>query len=96
VKCVAHSKAYLDQVVFEDDEGWTDPNDRIASRYGVYVPFSQSSGTVTKYVHWYVNLPDTERGREAMFQEVKFRVKSGGLVGHPTGWIQSPNLYIAN
>jgi hypothetical protein len=31
-----------------------------------------------------------------MFQEVWFRVSSGGLTGGASGWIQSPNLYLAN
>lgn len=85
----------LAQTVLEDDTGLFDGNDLIARRTTTSA-FTQTSGTITRVVHYIVRLPDTEGGSEEMFHELRFRVRSGPLVGGWTSTVQSRNASFTN
>ena len=93
VKCHPQSIIFFEQVAWEDDN----INQFVAARKRSQV-FNQPAGDITVTFHFVRGLPDTEGGQEEMFHEVKFRVGhlSNGFLGSMTGWIQSPNLNVAN
>lgn len=84
VTCAANRTVRIQQQRMEED-GFLNPDDLIGSDLFVRVfgPAGTRIITVTR------NLPDTEWGKEEMYQRIRIQVTSNGVTSPWTGWHES-------
>ena len=95
VACAANRTAVVDwQGVEEDGSTWyrTDRDDGIFSRT-VSVRFVSAGATTLSYER---TLPDTESGKEEIYQKVRFYVVSNGVASQRTAWERTPYVSFFN
>ncbi|WP_126346237.1 hypothetical protein [Kocuria rosea] len=91
VKCDKGRTILLAQRFWEDDDWKRGGNDRIQPYENYKREFTRTQ-TITLYAERV--LPDTERGAEEVFHDIRFRVRAGGVTSARTGLEQSRNLTI--
>ena len=84
VKCSANRTVTIAQQRKEED-GLLNPDDLIGS--STYVRAFGAAGTKT--INFYGTLPDTELGKEEMYQRIRIRVSSNGVTSAWSGWHKS-------
>ncbi len=91
VTCNAGRLISLQRHVHERDN-WPNPDDHISTSW--HNRYFSSPATVT--LSQLLALPDTEIGKEKMYQQVKFRVTSSGVVSPWTAWEKSAKRKFSN
>ncbi|PID97087.1 MAG: hypothetical protein CSA84_01685 [Actinomycetales bacterium] len=84
VTCNTGRSISLERHVHERDN-WPNPDDHISTSSDTRYFASPATVTMSQMLA----LPDTEIGKEEMYQQVRFRVGSGGVVSPWTAWEKS-------